>query len=45
VHKLSRGKAVMVVLIPAIVFMLLVVIGSIAYFGALSPDVLLPITP
>ena len=45
VHKLSRGKAVMVVLIPAIVFMLLVVIGSLAYFGTLSPDVPLPITP
>ena len=44
VHKLSRGKAIVVVLIPAIV-MLLVVIGSLAYFGVLSPSKLLPITP
>ena len=45
VHKLSRGKAIVVVLIPVIVFMLLVVIGSLAYFGVLSPSKLLPITP
>ncbi|MDP7244861.1 MAG: YIP1 family protein [Flavobacteriales bacterium] len=41
VHKLARRKAIMVVL----VFLLLVVIGSLAYFGTLSPDVPLPITP
>ena len=42
VHKLTRGKAVIVVLIPVIISILLIVIGSIAYFGTLSPEALLP---
>ena len=42
VHKLTRGKAIIVVLIPVILSILLVVIGSIAYFGVSNPTGLLP---
>jgi len=41
VHKLTRGKAIIVVLIPVIVLILLLVIGSAAYFGAVNPEALL----
>ena len=43
VHKLTRGKAVMVVLIPIIVLVLLVAIGSPAYFGVSNPQAFLPV--
>ena len=42
VHKLTRGKAIVVALLPVVLFMILIVVGSIAYFGALNPEVLLP---
>lgn len=42
VHKLTRGKAIMVVLIPIIVLVLLVAIGLSAYFGVLNPQAFLP---
>jgi len=41
VHKLTRGKAIIVVLIPIIVMILLLVIGSATYFGAVNPETLL----
>ena len=42
VHKLTRGKAIVVALLPIILLTLLVVIGTIAYFGASNPETLLP---
>lgn len=43
VHKLTRGKAIIVVLLPFLA--VLVAIGALAYFGVLTPDVFLPTTP
>ena len=45
VHKLTRGKAVIVVLIPVIISILLIVIGSIAYFGTLNPEAFGTLSP
>ena len=42
VHKLSRGKAIIVVLIPVVVLILLVTIGALAYFGVANPQALMP---
>ena len=38
VHKLTRIKAIIVVLLPIIVLVFLVVVGAISYFGVPSPD-------
>jgi len=40
VHKLTRGKAIIVVLLPVVV-MIFLIAGSIAYFGTVSPETLL----
>jgi hypothetical protein len=45
VHKLTRLKAIIVVVVPFLVLVLLVAFGALAYFGALSPDTFLPATP
>ncbi len=43
VHKLSKAKAIILGLLPVILFfIMLVFIGGLAYFGVLSPDRLLP---
>ena len=45
VHKLTRRNAVIVVLIPVIISILLIVIGSAAYFGAVSPEAFGTLSP
>ncbi|MCH8004073.1 MAG: YIP1 family protein [Nanoarchaeota archaeon] len=42
VHKLTRGKAIIVVLLPFILLTLLVALGALSYFGVSNPGVLLP---
>ena len=38
VHKLSTGKSIIVVLVPYIIWLLLIIIGGIAYFAVLDPS-------
>lgn len=44
IHKLSTVKSIIVILLPVIVFTILIIIGSLSYFSAVNPDLILPQT-